>query len=107
MGRVSELREVRRSIWGEFNYRLNWIVFGTFGAFLLAMIPVLGWFLALGLVLLLLWKVFGFRETQLIGDCPVCTKTLQINPETDVMACPVCRSCIAVQEDHLKEIKID
>lgn len=107
MERVSELRVVKRSIWGEFSYRLNWIVFGTIGAILLAMIPVLGWILAIGVVLALLWKVFGFRETQLVGDCPVCTNPLQVEPKTKVLACPVCQSCIAVRDDHLAQIQID
>lgn len=107
MERSTELRKVKRSLWGEFNYRLNWIIFGTIGAILLCFIPVLGWLLALGLVLAILYKTFGFRETFLVGNCPACTKTLPVDPKTDVFACPVCGSCMAVREDSLVLIKID
>ena len=107
MERSTELMAVKRSIWGELNYRLNWIVFGTIGAVLLAFIPVIGWLMALGVIAMVLWKTFGFRETQLIGSCPACTKSLPIDPKTDVFACPVCQSCIAVQEDRLVIVKVD
>ncbi|WP_095049229.1 hypothetical protein [Pseudomonas sp. Irchel s3h9] len=107
MERSTALRKVKRSLWGEFNYRLNWIIFGTIGAILLCFIPVLGWLLALGLVLAILYKTFGFRETFLQGNCPACTKTLPVDPKADVFACPVCGSCMAVREDSLVLIKID
>jgi hypothetical protein len=107
MERSTELRAVKRSVWGELNYRLNWIIFGTIGAVLLALIPVIGWFMGAGVIIAVLWKTFGFRETQLIGSCPACTKSLPVHPEADVFACPVCHSCIAVQEHRLVIIKID
>ena len=107
MERSTELMEVYRSVRGELIYRLNWIIFGTIGAVLMAMIPVIGWLMAVGLVGMVLWKTFGFRETQLIGSCPACTKSLPIDPKTDVLACPVCQSCIAVQDDRLVIVKID
>ncbi|MDZ4325506.1 MAG: hypothetical protein U1A73_10925 [Pseudomonas sp.] len=107
MERSTELREVKRSVWGELNYRLNWIIFGTIGAIFLACIPVLGWLLAVGVILAVMWKTFGFRETQLVGTCPACTKALPIDPKTDVLACPVCNSVVAVGEGRLTIVKID
>lgn len=107
MERSTELRKVKRSIWGELNYRLNWIIFGTIGAILLAFIPVLGWLLAIGVMGAVLFKTFGFRETQLVGNCPACTKALPVDPKNDVFACPVCNSVIAVGEDSLTIVKID
>jgi hypothetical protein len=67
MERSTELRKVKRTWWGELNHRINWILFGTIGAVLLAFIPVLGWFLAFGVMVVVLWKTFGFRETLTHG----------------------------------------
>ncbi|MCU7250334.1 hypothetical protein [Pseudomonas koreensis] len=86
---------------------MNWIIFGTIGAILLCFIPVLGWFLALGMVFAILYKTFGFRDTFLVGSCPACTKTLPVDPKTDVFACPVCNSVIAVGEGRLTIVKLD
>lgn len=89
MERSTELRKFTRTWWSELNYRSNWLIFGIIGAVLLAMIPVLGWMLAVGVICAVLWKTFGFREILTEGDCPACTKTLSIDPKQDVIACPV------------------
>lgn len=98
MERSTELRRVKRSIWKELNYRLNWIIFGILGAVLLMFIPIIGWCLSIGIVIAMLWKVFGFRESELAGTCPACTKQLSVEPKGDVFACPVCQSVIAVED---------
>lgn len=107
MERSTELRTVRRSIWGEIGYRMNWIVFGLIACILLAFIPVIGWIMAAGIFVAVLWKTFGFRETQVAGSCPVCTKSFVIEPKTDVFACPACGNCLAVRENSLVLLKID
>lgn len=101
MERVSEIRLIKRSIWGELNYRSNWLVFGLIACILLAFIPVVGWFIAFGIFLAMLWKIFGFREKQWVGDCPVCTQELLIEPKAEEIDCPVCRSCVQVTESQL------
>jgi predicted RNA-binding Zn-ribbon protein involved in translation (DUF1610 family) len=98
MEKATELLRVKRSIWTELNYRLNWIIFGTLGAVLLMFIPVVGWFLSIGIIVAMLWKVFGFRESELVGTCPACTKQLSVESGRDVFACPVCQSVIRVEE---------
>ncbi|WP_431092601.1 hypothetical protein [Pseudomonas brassicacearum] len=107
MERYTELRKVKRTWWRELNHRINWILFGTIGAVLLAFIPVLGWFLAFGVMVIVLWKTFGFRETLTHGNCPACTKALHIDPKQDVIACPICGSCMHVHEDRLSLIDIN
>ena len=107
MERSTALRKVKRGICAELGYRMNWIFFGIVGAILLAFIPIVGWFLAVGVILATLWKTFGFRETQVVGSCPACTKSMVIEPKSDVFACPVCQSCIAVREDSLVVLDIN
>lgn len=107
MERTTELRKVKRGIWAELGYRMNWIFFGIIGAILLAFIPIVGWFLAVSLIFAMLWKAFGFRETQVVGSCPMCTKSMVIEPKTDVFACPVCQSCIAVRDNSLVVLDIN
>lgn len=101
MERSTELRKVKRGLWRELMYRSDWLFYGLIATILLACIPVVGWFLAVGVVLATLWKVCGFRESQLIGDCPACTKQIPITPDMDVSACPVCHNVVAVRENRL------
>lgn len=107
MGQSTELRKINRSWWGELMFRANWLVFGIIGAVLLAMIPVLGWFMAFGVICVVLWKTFGFREVLIEGDCPACTKALNIDPKTDVIACPVCGSVLQVGDGRLTKVYIN
>lgn len=107
MERSTELRKVKRGWWGEIMYRSNWLFFGIIGAVLLAMIPVIGWIMAVGVVGAVLWKVFGFREVLVEGECPACTKALGIDPKQDVINCPVCGSVMQVGEDRLTLIDIN
>lgn len=101
MDQVSKVRNVKRSAQREIAYRVFRFVFGAIITILMWMIPVIGWLLAIGSGVLTLWKTFGFRETKLVGDCPACTKTLEILAKEDVIVCPACHSCIAIREDQL------
>lgn len=108
MGAETALRKVRRNWLGEVMYRLNWLVFGGIAAVLLALIPVIGWLLSIGIVGAILWSVFGFREVMTEGDCPACTKKLNIDPKKhDVISCPVCGSVMKVHEDRLALIDLN
>lgn len=51
MERVSEIRLIKRSLWGELSYRSNWFIFGLIACILLTFIPIVGWFLASGVFL--------------------------------------------------------
>ncbi|MDG9855669.1 Mpv17/PMP22 family protein [Pseudomonas aeruginosa] len=104
---ATALRKVKRSWWGEVMYRLDWLFWGGVAAVAVAFIPLIGWFMSVGIVGLILWKVFGFREVVTEGDCPVCTKGLRIDPKKDdVIACPVCRNVLQVQPDRLELLDI-
>ncbi|MCX2542063.1 hypothetical protein [Pseudomonas sp. COW5] len=106
MEKSTELREVKRSIKEEIPHRIIWFVVSVAVIALLALIPVIGWILALVMVFAVFTKIFGFRESFLVGNCPTCTKLLPV-PDTDVFACPVCNSVIAVGEDSLTIVKTD
>lgn len=101
MEHSTKLRKEKRTLWRELDYRSNWVIFGTIAAVLFGMIPVIGWFIALCIVLVMLRKIFGTRETLVSGNCPACTKSLKIDIKQDVIACPVCSSCINVLDDRL------
>lgn len=101
MERVSEIRLVKRSIWGELSYRSNWVFFGLIACILLAFIPIVGWLLAAGIFLATMWKTFGFREKQWVGDCPICTQQLLIKPKDEGIDCPVCRSYVQISDNQL------
>lgn len=88
-------------------YRLDWLFWGGLAAVAVAFVPLIGWFMSVGIVGLILWKVFGFREVVTEGDCPACSKRLRIDPKKDdVIACPVCQNVIQVQPDHLELLDI-
>lgn len=106
MEKTTELRKFKRVWWRELSHRSDWLIFGTIGAVLLAFIPIVGWLMAAALVLVVLWKTFGFRDTLVEGNCPACTKALKIDPKQDVIACPLCGSCMAVGEQSLTLIKL-
>lgn len=101
MERVSEIRLIKRSLWGELSYRSNWFIFGLIACILLTFIPIVGWFLASGVFFAMVWKTFGLREKQLVGNCPVCTQELLIEPKTEDIDCPVCQSYIEVSNNQL------
>lgn len=101
MERVSDIRLVTRSLWGELSYRSNWFIFGLIACIFLAFIPVIGWLLAAGVFVVMAWKIFGFREQQLMGNCPVCTQKLLIEPKVEGVDCPVCQSYVEVSENKL------
>ncbi|EZP64212.1 hypothetical protein [Pseudomonas sp. RIT357] len=101
MERVSEIRLVKRSFWGELSYRSNWFVFGLIACILLAFIPIVGWFMAAGVFLAMVWKTLGLREKQKVGDCPVCTQTLLIEPKVEGIDCPVCQSYVEISDNRL------
>ncbi|KJK05380.1 hypothetical protein UB47_21980 [Pseudomonas sp. 5] len=82
-------------------HRSDWLIFGIIGAVLVAFIPEVGLLLSGVLVVIVLWKVFGFRDTLVEGNCPACTKALNIDPKQDVIACPICGSCMKVGDQSL------
>jgi hypothetical protein len=98
---VTEIRVVRRSTWKEICYRTNWFIGGLVVCILLAFIPVLGWFMSFGCFVAMLWKVFGFREKERFGDCPVCEFHLQLLPGVKELECPVCRWPIAITKNQM------
>lgn len=107
MGRSTELRQVKRSLGKELLYRANWLFFGTLVCGLLAMIPILGWFAAAGLFLLVLWRTFGPRELLIEGDCPACTNWMPIDPKrAGVVPCKVCGSVIQIGDGRLTLVDI-
>lgn len=105
---ATALRKVKRGWWGETMYRLNWLVFGGLLAVLLALIPIIGWAMGAGLAVVVLWKAFGFREVQTVGDCPACTGALRIDPKKDdVFSCPTCHNVIKVHPDRLALVDLN
>lgn len=106
MENSTELRKVKRGWWRELMHRSDWLIFGTIGVVVLAFIPVVGWLMAVGLAGVVLWKAFGLRDTLVEGNCPACTKTLSIDVKQDVIACPVCGSCMTVGDERLTLVNL-
>lgn len=108
MGATTQLRRVRRGWWAEISYRANWVFFGTIGAIVAAFIPVIGWLLCIGLVLAIIGNLFKFPDVFIQGDCPACTKLLQVDPKKqDMLTCPICNGVIKVHADCLELIELN
>lgn len=108
MGGSTELRKVKRSWSSEFWFRTNWLFFGTLAAVLLAFIPIIGWAAAAGIVVVMLWKAFGPREALYEGECPACTKVMDIDPkQDDVLPCLVCGSVFKVGDGRLTLVDLN
>lgn len=101
MERVSEIRLIKRTAWDEFGYRSNWLILGVAACILLAFIPIIGWIMAFGVSLTVLWKTFGFSEKRLVGDCPFCTCEMSIEPKIEEIDCPVCGSYFTIRDNCL------
>lgn len=102
MSASTPLMRGHRTLGREIMYRANWFFLGGLLLALIACIPVIGWLLAIGGAFTVLWKTFGFREIQTVGECPACTKGLSINPKKDdVISCGVCGHVIQVEPDRL------
>ena len=104
----TELRRIKLSWWREAWRRSDWLFWGVLGVVALCFVPVVGWLLAPGVLLFVLWKTFGPREVTFAGTCPGCTKSLTIDPKIhDVVACPVCGSAIRVESDRLTLVHVN
>lgn len=108
MGPTTQLRRVKRGWWDEITYRANWVFFGTIGAIVVAFIPLIGWLLCIGLVFAIIGNLFKFPDVFIQGDCPACSKLLQVNPKKqDVISCPACAGVIKVHPECLELVELN
>lgn len=101
MERATEIITKQRTTWGEIGYRFNWFFWGIILIILLAMIPVVGWFLGFGVFGTMLWKVFGFREKSLLARCPSCRSHFELQPKPVKTSCPYCHYPLLISGNQL------
>lgn len=93
----AELRN-QRTLWGEIEHRLGWLVLGTLAGIALFFIPVIGWLFGLGLWVAMLMKLFGKRDRIWTGPCPVCGTGFYISDRQVGVDCPACSSRLVVRD---------